>query len=104
MNRFRWIPVSAALAVALSVAAPSALAQAKPKHESNTAKKLGHRLYKGTKKAAQAAKYGVRKGGENVSIETHRALGRNSVRINRGPKKDEVITPKGKHVPIKRTK
>ena len=114
----------AALAAGLALIAPQAGAQ--EKHESNTIKKTvnkvrkaarpaGRAVEKGVNRAGKtvganagkgykAAEYGVRKGGENVSIETHRATGRNSVRINRGPKKDEVITPKGKHIPIKQTK
>lgn len=120
------------LAISALLATPGgALAQTKKsekseKHESNTLKKTvtkvrkalrpaGRAVEKGanragktivanTSKGYKATEYGVRKGGENVSVETHRAIGRNSVRINRGPKKDEVITPKGKHIPIKRTK
>jgi hypothetical protein len=114
MNRSR--STSLITLAAFAALTPSwAFAQTKSgekKHESNTLKKAGKAVEYSTKKAgkavernaskaAKSAEYGVRKGGENVSVTTHRALGKNSVVRDRGKKQDYVVTPDGKHIPIK---
>lgn len=92
--------------VVIAVAAVSAsavfvvptVAQAQGKHESNSIKKLGHKVARGTHKAAKATEYGVRKGGEAVNVTTHRALNKNSVVRDRGTKKNYIEKPGGTKV------
>lgn len=52
---------------------------------------------KNIKKAAKDTQYGVRKNAANVSVNAHRATGKNSVvrRKNGAKRHDTVVTPKG---------
>jgi hypothetical protein len=63
-----------------------------PEPEKNIGKE-STRLYKN-------GEYGVRKGGENVSQTTHRAVGTNSTVRDRGKKKTEIVKPDGTRVPV----
>lgn len=75
----------AILSLLLTVSLHSPVA-AQEKHDSNSIHKLG-----------KAIEYPFRKTGANVSITTHRALGKNSVEHRRNGNRthDTVITPKG---------
>ena len=52
---------------------------------------------KSVKKAAKDTQYGVRKNAANVSVNAHRATGRNSVvrRKNGAKRHNTIVTPKG---------
>ena len=94
-RRFCSLAVVSLAAVAFVTVSPAAHAQ---KHESNTIKKLGHKVARGTHKAAKATEYGVRKSGEAVNVTTHRALNKNSVVRDRAHKKNYIEKPGGTKV------
>lgn len=60
-----------------------------PKHDSNTLHKLGN-----------AIQYPFRKAGENMSVTTHRATGKNSVVKDQMRSSTEVVKPAGKTIVI----
>lgn len=60
------------------------------KHESNTLKKIG-----------KAIQYPVRKASENVSVNAHRAVGRNSVRKDTRKGRTYIVAPVGKKVSMR---
>lgn len=79
----------AGAAALLSLAVPALLAGpalAQEKHDSNTLHKLG-----------KAIEYPVRKSSKNLSVDAHRATGKNSVEHRRNGNRthDTVVTPKG---------
>ncbi len=85
------------LAVAATMAVPvfaqsgiSGRGKMPGKHESNTLKKIG-----------KDVQYGVRKSSENLSVDAHRAVGRNSVRKSKKKHRTYIVTPKGKKVSMK---
>lgn len=60
-----------------------------PKHDSNTLHKIGN-----------AIQYPFRKAGENMSVNTHRAMGKNSVVKDKKHGSTEVVKPSGNTVVI----
>lgn len=60
------------------------------KHDSNSLHKIG-----------KAIQYPVRKASENVSVNTHRAVGRNSVRKDTRKGRTHIVVPNGKKVSMK---
>lgn len=77
-------------------------------HDSNTLHKLGKSIQypfrkagenvsKSTRKGAKDVQYGTRKNTQNLTIDTHRVVGQNSVehRRNGAARHNTVITPKG---------
>jgi len=68
----------------------------------HVATRAGRNVAKETKRIAKNGEYGVRKGGENVSVTTHRTIGRNSTVRNRGEKKTDVVKPDGTHITKKK--
>ncbi len=89
--------LAAAAAIAAATFASTA-AQAQEKHESNSIKKVAKKVARATHKGAKATEYGVRKGGENVNVTTHRALGKNSVERDRANQKNYIVKPDGTRV------
>jgi hypothetical protein len=94
MNKIHIAGIAALLA--MTVAAPVNAAggindrgKYKPKHDSNTLHKWGN-----------AIQYPFRKGGENLSIDTHRATGHNSVIKNQKRGATEVENYNGNTVVI----
>lgn len=78
------------------------------KHESNTLKKLGkavqypvrkagENVSKSTRKGAKDVQYGTRKNASNLSVNAHRATGKNSVvrRKNGKRRHNTVVKPNG---------
>jgi len=59
-------------------------------------KQIGH----DSGKVGRAIEYGVRKGGEDVSVTTHRAAGKNSIVHDRGKNQDYLVRPDGTRVPV----
>ena len=99
-----------ALALVASTGAVHAQKKSEPttlksigKNIGHTATRLGKNIGKESTRTYKSAEYGVRKGGENTSVTVHRALGNNSKVRNRGEKKTEVVTPNGKHFPVKKS-
>ncbi|MBC7805394.1 MAG: hypothetical protein H7145_04515 [Akkermansiaceae bacterium] len=89
---------------------PVTAAVAQSKKEPLTLKKIGKNIGRETTRAGKNigkestrayknGEYGVRKGGENVSQTTHRALGKDSTVLDRGKKKTQVVKPDGTRVP-----
>ncbi len=103
------------IAAALLLAGASAIAQTPDRgvvpqpHDSNSLHKLGksiqypfrkagENISKSTRKGAKDVQYGTRKNTQNLTIDTHRAVGQNSVerRRNGAARHNTVITPKGR--------
>ena len=102
------VGIAAVALLTAALAGPAAQAQnAAPKAGNAIAypfKKAAHNagpsskiVNKSIKKAAKDTQYGVRKNAQNVSVNAHRATGKNSVvrRKNGTKRHDTVVTPTG---------
>ncbi len=102
------------IAAALLLAGASAFAQTPDRgavpetHDSNSLHKIGksiqypfrkagENISKSTRKGAKDVQYGTRKNTQNLTITTHRVVGKNSVerRKNGAARHNAVVTPKG---------
>ncbi len=106
--------LAAAALLAATLGGPSAMAQTPDrgtvpeKHDSNTLHKLGKAIQypvrktgenvsKSTRKGAKDVQYGTRKNAANLSVNAHRATGKNSVvrRKNGNRRHNTVVKPNG---------
>ncbi len=103
MNKtHRTLAAIAAVFAGAVLTGPAALAQDGKKKDNSDLAKVGRRIGHESGRIARATEYGVRKGGENVKVESNRAAGRDSKVRNRGAKRDVIITPEGKRVPVQK--
>ena len=79
---------------------PLGAATAQKKKEPLTLRQVGKNIGKESTRLYKNGEYGVRKGGENVSQTTNRAIGRDTKVRDRGAKKTEIVKPDGKRVPV----